>query len=99
MRCIIAALALAVIALEIGTTLQARLSSPVNLTARLWREQKWRPRTTWEALLVAVLPGRFDPNQEASKSNVIDLLRRAGYPMTRLVSITLQPSNISLFTL
>ena len=37
-------------------------------------------RTTWEALLVAVFPGRFDPNQVANKSNVIDLLRRAGYP-------------------
>ena len=38
-------------------------------------------RSTWEALLVAVLPKRFDPNLAGtSKTNVIDLLRRAGYP-------------------
>jgi len=37
-------------------------------------------RTTWEALLIAIFPGRFDPNREASSSNVIELLRRAGYP-------------------
>lgn len=37
-------------------------------------------RSTWDALLIAVLPSRFDPNREATNSNVIDLLRRAGYP-------------------
>jgi hypothetical protein len=40
-------------------------------------------RSTWEALLVAVLPRRFDPNLAGtSKTNVIDLLRRAGYPFS-----------------
>ena len=77
----IGALALAVIALEIGTTLQARLVKSSKLDGASVAGAEMAPRrTTWEALLVAVLPGRFDPNQVASKSNVIDLLRRAGYP-------------------
>lgn len=37
-------------------------------------------RSTWDALLVAVLPGRFDPNQAKNMADVISLLRRAGYP-------------------
>ena len=37
-------------------------------------------RSTWEALLVAVLPGRFDPDQAKNMSDVVSLLRRAGYP-------------------
>jgi len=37
-------------------------------------------RSTWEALLVAVLPGRFDPDEAKNMSDVVSLLRRAGYP-------------------
>jgi len=37
-------------------------------------------RSTWEALLVAILPGRFDPNQAKNTADVVSLLRRAGYP-------------------
>jgi hypothetical protein len=37
-------------------------------------------RSTWEALLVAILPGRFDPEQARNMTDVISLLRRAGYP-------------------
>jgi hypothetical protein len=37
-------------------------------------------RSTWDALLVAMLPGRFDPNNARNMSDVISLLRRAGYP-------------------
>ena len=37
-------------------------------------------RSTWDALLVAVLPGRFDPNQARNMADVVSLLRRAGYP-------------------
>jgi hypothetical protein len=37
-------------------------------------------RSTWDALLVAILPGRFDPNQAKNMADVISLLRRAGYP-------------------
>jgi hypothetical protein len=77
----IGALALAVIALEIGTTLQARLVKSSKLDGASVTGAEMAPRrTTWEALLVAVFPGRFDSNQVANKSNVIDLLRRAGYP-------------------
>lgn len=37
-------------------------------------------RSTWDALLVAILPGHFDPNQAKNMADVISLLRRAGYP-------------------
>jgi hypothetical protein len=37
-------------------------------------------RSTWDALLVAIMPGRFDPNQAKNMADVISLLRRAGYP-------------------
>jgi hypothetical protein len=77
----IGALALAVVALEIGTTLQARLVKSSKLSGASVAGVEMAPhRTTWEALLVAAFPGRFDPNHVANKSNVIDLLRRAGYP-------------------
>jgi hypothetical protein len=37
-------------------------------------------RSTWAALLVAVLPGRFDPERARNMGDVVGLLRRAGYP-------------------
>ncbi len=37
-------------------------------------------RSTWDAFLVAILPGRFDPNQARNTADVVGLLRRAGYP-------------------
>src|SRR5512139_462918 len=37
-------------------------------------------RSTWEALLVAILPGHFDPGKAKNMGDVISLLRRAGYP-------------------
>ncbi len=37
-------------------------------------------RSTWVALLVAILPGRFDPEHARNMTGVISLLRRAGYP-------------------
>ena len=36
-------------------------------------------RNTWDAILVAIFPGRFDLSQVKDKSNVIALLRRSGY--------------------
>ena len=36
--------------------------------------------STWEALLVNLLPGRFDPARAKRAVNVVDSLRRAGYP-------------------
>ena len=37
-------------------------------------------RTTWEALLIAVLPSRFDPLKAKRAADVVNLLRRSGYP-------------------
>jgi len=37
-------------------------------------------RTTWEALLIAVLPSRFDPSKAKRGADVVNLLRRSGYP-------------------
>lgn len=37
-------------------------------------------RSTWDAVLVAVLPGHFDPGQARNLTDVVSLLRRAGYP-------------------
>ncbi len=77
----IGALALAVIALEIGTSIQGKLVRLSRLDGASMETTRVEPcRSTWEALLIAIFPSRFDPNREASKSNVIDLLRRAGYP-------------------
>jgi hypothetical protein len=77
----IGSLALAVIALEIGTAIQAKLFNPSKLDGAVVAGTAIAPRrSTWEALLIAIFPKRFDPNQQATNSNVIDLLRRAGYP-------------------
>ena len=37
-------------------------------------------RPTWQAIVRALLPGRFDPDLAKNRLDVIDLLRRAGYP-------------------
>jgi hypothetical protein len=77
----IGSLALAVIALEIGTAIQAKFFKPSKLDGAVVAGTAIAPRrSTWEALLIAIFPKRFDPNQQATNSNVIDLLRRAGYP-------------------
>ena len=39
-----------------------------------------RKCTSLDALLIAVWPERFDPDHAASISDVVDMLRRAGYP-------------------
>ncbi len=77
----IGALALSVLTFELLTGIQkafavfgrGRLSSLGDSPAATGR-------STWEALLVAVLPGRFDPQTAKNNANVISLLRRAGYP-------------------
>ena len=74
------ALALSVLTFELLTALQRataifganRLSNMNDTTAS--------HRSTWEALLVAVLPGRFEPENAKNSADVISLLRRAGYP-------------------
>ncbi|MEA3349868.1 MAG: hypothetical protein U9Q82_04530 [Chloroflexota bacterium] len=37
-------------------------------------------RSTWDALILAAFPKRFDPRQAKDMANVVNLLRRAGYP-------------------
>ena len=77
----IASLALALVALEIGNAIQSSTFGRSRLDGASTGEVQVSPRrSTWDALLIAVLPSRFDANREATNSNVIDLLRRAGYP-------------------
>ena len=80
----IGALALAILVFEVGTMLQGSVIGRGRLDGASSGQVSVKPRrSTWEALLVAVLPRRFDPNLAGtSKTNVIDLLRRAGYPFS-----------------
>jgi hypothetical protein len=75
------ALSLSVLAFELMTVFQGAFSTfgnsrLINLPSPAARKR----RSTWEALLVAVLPGRFDPDQAKNSADVVSLLRRAGYP-------------------
>lgn len=75
------ALSLSVLAFELLSVFQTAFSTFGS--NRLMNIQKTNPtkrRSTWEAMLVAILPGRFDPNQAKNTADVISLLRRAGYP-------------------
>lgn len=74
------ALSLSVLAFEVLSVLQNAFntfgSNRLMSTGAASKER----RSTWEALLVALLPGRFDPNHVKNTADVISLLRRAGYP-------------------
>ena len=75
------ALSLSILAFELMNVLQGAFSTFGN--SRLINVQSSsanKRRSTWEALLVVVLPGRFDPNQAKNSADLISLLRRAGYP-------------------
>jgi Flp pilus assembly protein TadB len=73
------ALSLSVLAFELLSVFQNAFS--VFGSNRLIHNQSSSTRrSTWDALLVAILPGRFDPNQTKNMADVISLLRRAGYP-------------------
>lgn len=74
------ALALSVLAFELLTALQ-RAATGFGRTRLSDSSSPTQPnRSTWEALLIAVLPGRFDPAQAKNSADVVSLLRRAGYP-------------------
>ena len=75
------ALSLSVLAFEIMNVFQNAFSAfgGSRLSNFTSHPQAGR-RTTWEALLIAVLPGRFDPDRAGNMADVISLLRRAGYP-------------------
>ena len=73
------ALAVSVLAFELLTALQRATGfGRTRLSSGAAPAQAGR--STWEALLVAVLPNRFDPAQAKDSADVISLLRRAGYP-------------------
>jgi hypothetical protein len=75
------ALSLSVLAFELLSVFQNALSLfGNNRLTSLSTTAATKRRSTWEALLVAVMPGRFDPNQAKNMTDVIGLLRRAGYP-------------------
>jgi Flp pilus assembly protein TadB len=74
------ALALSVLAFELISAFQGAISlfgSNRLISSGTAATQR---RSTWEALLVAVLPGRFDSEKARNTADVVSLLRRAGYP-------------------
>lgn len=75
------ALALGVLAFELLTAFQNSFAVfGRNRLSNMGDTQAGSHRSTWEALLVAVLPGRFDPQSAKNSADVVSMLRRAGYP-------------------
>ncbi len=75
------ALSLSVLVFELLTAFQAAFHPfGANRLMNFSSQPHTQRRSTWEALLVAVLPSRFDPGQVKNMNDVIGLLRRAGYP-------------------
>ncbi|HKJ37727.1 MAG TPA: hypothetical protein VJ972_03050 [Anaerolineales bacterium] len=75
------ALSLSLLAFELMSVFQSAFSTfGGNRLMSVPSSTPIERRSTWEALLVAILPGRFDPNQAKNTADVVSLLRRAGYP-------------------
>ncbi len=74
------ALALSVLAFELLTSFQNAWSLFGQNRLLIPDTNQARRRSTWEALLVALLPNRFDPQKARNSADVVSLLRRAGYP-------------------
>lgn len=81
------ALSLAVLAFELLTALQAALSSygrsqtADRLVGAVAQEApKPARRSTWEALLLIIIPRQYGPLRDGRTMDVVTLLRRAGYP-------------------
>ena len=74
------ALSLSVLAFELLSVFQNAFSTFGSNRLMSTSSTTTARRSTWAALLVAILPGRFDPNQAKNTADVISLLRRAGYP-------------------
>jgi hypothetical protein len=75
------ALSLSLLAFELMSVFQSAFSMfGSNRLMNIQTPNPTRRRSTWEALLVAILPGRFDPDQAKNMADVVSLLRRAGYP-------------------
>lgn len=75
------ALSLTVLVYEILSAFQGQLFGRNRLFGvEIHSDHIQRRRTTWEAVLIALFPNRFDPSQARGMANVVDMLRRAGYP-------------------
>jgi hypothetical protein len=75
------ALSLSLLAFELMSVFQSAFSIfGSNRLMNIQTPNPTRRRSKWEALLVAVLPGRFDPDQARNMADVVSLLRRADYP-------------------
>lgn len=77
----VGALSVSVLAFELMSVFQTAFSPfGGNRLMNFQSSAPTRRRSTWEALLVAILPGHFDPDQARNMADVVSLLRRAGYP-------------------
>ena len=75
------ALSLSLLAFELMSVFQSAFSTfGGNRLTNVSSSATPTRRSTWEALLVAILPGKFDPNRAKNTTDVVSLLRRAGYP-------------------
>ncbi|MBI5964068.1 MAG: hypothetical protein HY863_11375 [Chloroflexi bacterium] len=75
------ALSLSVLVFELLSAFQSAFSTfGSNRLMDMQPPNPTRRRSTWEALLVAIWPGHFDPDQARNMADVVSLLRRAGYP-------------------
>lgn len=79
----VGALALSLVAFEVANVLVS--GSTVSRGRLLSATDFTRPETptglnTWQALVAALWPTRFHPAQAATRRNVVERLRRAGYP-------------------
>ena len=75
------ALSLSVLVFELMSVFQTAFSMfGSNRLMNFQAPTSTKRRSTWEALLVAIMPGRFDPDQAKNMADVVSLLRRAGYP-------------------
>jgi hypothetical protein len=75
------ALSLSVFAFEITSALTGNLFQRNRLKGMQTAPEQTLPRrSTWHALLATVWPTRFDPSTAKKITNVVGLLRRAGYP-------------------
>lgn len=81
----LASLAASVFAFELAGSMQHAFSSFGKHSRLDGVQQGGAPeaaqhRSVLSSLLITFLPSRFDINKASNKANVIDLLRRAGYP-------------------
>ena len=82
----LAALSLSVLAFELASALQTALGvfgghgRLAGARVENANQPAVRRRSTWEALLLAIFPARFDVSKAKDSAKVTSLLRRAGYP-------------------